>query len=152
MKTLICAISTVFILCSYQGFAQPNPHSNQSKIKKPNLFDDLPAKMNARIQDLQSLFVLPVGSNVNTLLAEGFPFKGTVVSRSKEDPSYSTIVIRSTNRQGSALTLTKSTTADGNTLYSGRIVSLKSADSFDFVQQEGQYFFVKRGLTEIIME
>lgn len=151
MKTLICAVC-VMIFCCTRSQAQtaiPLPATAQNK---PALFADLPIQLNITAAQLDALLQLSQGAAVNINIDGRFPFTGTVVSKSKEGEPYQTIVIRSTNRQGAAFSITSTQTDDGSHRYRGRIISRQHADSFEVVRRDQQYFLIKRSADELITE
>src|SRR6478672_10380352 len=108
------------VLCAVLSFClHASAQSNALKISepdygKPKLFNDLPDQMKLHLTDLESLFTLPVGTFIKTQLTDNFNFQGTVVSKSDEaDKTVKSVVLKSVNRQGSTLTLTKTLKADG---------------------------------------
>lgn len=151
MKAFVCALSVFFILSSHAAMAQPGI-SSEARTAKSRLFDDLPSRLNFRLLDVKTVFSLPIGAEFNGFIADGFHFRGTVVSRSKDGQPYQTIVLQSINRKGAAFTLTKRNTESGTLKYSGRIVSFKNADAFDVVEQDGSYTLVKRNVEDIVTE
>lgn len=152
-KLKAIATGAFFILSAFFSQAQEKAPFNNPDYSKPKLFADLPQKMNLKLIEAKSLLNLSVGASVNIQLTEQFHFKGMVVSKSNEkDASVSSIVIRSANREGATLTLTKIMNADGSFTFSGRILSLKNGDAFELVQEKGQYFFQKKNLYEMIAE
>ena len=64
------------------------------------MFADLPDVMELKLSDLELLINLPMGGSINSVLADGFPMKGIVVSRSGDASSdVKSVVIRLVNRK-----------------------------------------------------
>jgi hypothetical protein len=143
-----CAMLSLTIM---GASAQDHLPLNEPNRNKPELFADLPAKMNVHVSDLQALLTLEVGTSVKTFLASGFPFKGTVVSKADKE-GVKSVVIRSTNRHGSTLTFTKVTAADGTVNYLGRLLSMNNRDAYNLVKEDRQYVFKKIKLHELVIE
>jgi hypothetical protein len=62
------------------------------------------------------------------------------------------IVIRSTNFPGAALSFSKITKEDGTISYAGRIISFQHGDAYEINQENGQYYFVKKGFYDLVNE
>ena len=153
MKTLktaaICVLLCLSFLCS-RSQNQKIP-INEPDRNKPQLFADLPSKMNLRISEIENLLKLSEGSPVTVMLADNFLFKGVVVSKSV-DPSVNSIVLRSTNRQGAFFTFTRTTNDEGGVNYLGRIMSKNNGDVFEITQENGEYVLQKKNLYDMISE
>ena len=118
---------------------------------KPKLFDDLPSKFPVDVKLLEALLDLPEGKPLSFALAKGVHFQGKVVSKSDpNDPNVKSIVIKSTNRLGSAFTFTRLRNEDGSVSYQGRILSRMHSDAFEIQIENGQYVLTKTQLYEII--
>ena len=97
MKTLLSSFVILLCLFSLQSRAQNDIPLNDPHAPKPKLFADLPAKMMIRITELEGLFDAQIGTSINTAISSKFHFIGTVISRSKPNDKYSTVVVRSLN-------------------------------------------------------
>ena len=153
MKNLKTAAFCVFLCLSFlfsRSQIQKIP-INEPDRNKPQLFADLPSKMNLRISETENLLKLTVGSAVTVLLADNFLFKGVVVSKSV-DKSVSSIVLRSTNRLNAVFTFTRRLNEEGGFTYLGRIMSKYNGDVFEITQENGQYFLQKKNFYDMISE
>ena len=153
MKNLKPTAFCVFLCLSFLLSRSQNQNIplNEPDRNKPQLFADLPSKMNLRISETENLLKLSVDSPVTVLLADNFLFKGMVVSKSV-DPTVSSIVLRSTNRQGAIFTFTKRLNDEGGFTYLGRIMSKNNGDVFEISQENGQYILQKKNLYDMISE
>jgi hypothetical protein len=151
MKTLICAVCVMLVCCTRAG-AQSSPPLPATSQQKPALFADLPIQLNITTAQLDALLQLSQGNAVAINIDGRFPFTGTVVSKSKEGEPYQTIVIRSTNRQGAAFSISRTQAEGGGYQYRGRILSRQHADSFDVVRRDQQYYLIKRSTDELMTE
>ena len=143
----------LYIFFQLPAMAQGPVLPREPDYNKPELFADLPDRLNLRVADLEPLFALPAGSRVDVRVADRFPFQGTVVSKSPAgQPSVQSVVIRSTNRGGAALTFTRVTLENGSHRYQGRILSLANGDAFEIIQVNGVYVLQKRKLHDLINE
>jgi hypothetical protein len=144
----------LFTLCLVHVNAQaPASLLNEPDYNKPKLFSDLPEKLTLNLTNMETLLSLSVGASVNTLMANGFPLIGTVVSKSNpKDATVKSVVIKSRTRQGAVLTFTRITAADGTISYIGRLISKDAGDAFQIVKESGQYVFRKQGLYDLINE
>ena len=151
MKTgVLCMLLT---LLSAAAFAQKKIPLNEPDRNKPQLFADLPSKMPLRVQDMEGLFRVKVGGQVNTFLTDQFHFVGTVVSKSDpEQTAYSTVVVKATNRQGAFLTFTKTLGSDGIWRYRGRMISPKNGDALEIRQEGATYIFYKKSYYDLVNE
>ena len=122
-------------------------------MNRPTLFQNLPNKISCRINDLSALLESEIGQPVSFLLADNLSFKGVVSSvASKFDNTLVSVVIRSTNFAGAALSFSKITKEDGTYNYVGRIISFQHGDAYEIRLENGQYFFVKKGFYDLVNE
>lgn len=154
MKTLkASALCVLFSLSFSLSFAQITFSVKEHEANKPKIFSDLPQRIACNIHMFEVLLDREMGSKINLLIAPGFNFQGTVVSKSDaSDARVSTIVIRCTNRGGATLTFTRITSNDGSFSYNGRIISLRHSDAFEFLQENGHFFLVKKEFDDLLME
>jgi hypothetical protein len=148
---VLCVGLTLSGLCS---FAQSHPIPiTEPDYNKPKLFQDLPERISIDVSNLQFLFNSRVGQSVSIPLTTGFSFEGQVVSTSDaSDLNVKSVVIKSTNRIGARLTFTKVMNGDAGTTYIGRIISLQHGDTFEIASENGQYYFKKKGLYDLVNE
>jgi hypothetical protein len=150
--TILSACCMLCSLCSLaQGAQNKTIPINEPDNNKPKLFADLPDRVDFNPNNLANLLELKVGQSVNIPINSGFDFSGQVVSKS-DDPKSISVVIRSTNRVGARLILTKITDENNTIKYIGRIISLKHADSYEIVSENNQYYFQKKGFYDLIAE
>ena len=151
LKTgLLCLLLSV---CVVRASAQIVGASRHDNLKKPELFHDLPRRMDVNAQSLAPLLQKEVGENVAMPLASGFTFTGVVVSRSSAaELQYKTVVIRSTNRPGATLAITGVRSKDGSIQYSGRMLSLKHSDAYEMKNEGGQLALEKTDLADLVSE
>jgi len=122
-------------------------------MNRPTLFQNLPNKISCRVNDLSALLESEIGQPVSFLLADNLSFKGVVSSvASKFDNTLVSVVIRSTNFAGAALSFSKITKEDGTYNYVGRIISFQHGDAYEISLENGQYFFVKKGFYDLVNE
>jgi hypothetical protein len=155
MKALkIICICAFFTLGYFYSGAQENLRViNEPNYSKPRLFQDLPEKMNLTLSDLEPLFHLSVGESVTAKFTKGFFIKGIIVSRSGDSAStVKSVVIKSTNRQGAVLTLTKIMGNGGAYTYRGRIISKDNIDAYEIVKDNNQYILQKKNYYEMVRE
>jgi hypothetical protein len=69
-----------------------------------------------------------------------------------QDGRSKTVVIRSSNRQGAALTITRLQKGDGSYAYSGRMLSLAHSDAYELVGEGEQFELQKRRLDDLVSE
>lgn len=122
-------------------------------MSRPSLFQNLPEKISCRINDLSALLESETGRTVSFAFTGNLNFQGVVSSvASKFDNSLQSIVVRSTNFAGAALSFSRITKQDGTISYVGRIISFQHGDAYEINQENGQYFFVKKGFYDLVNE
>ena len=138
-------------MCTYTRTNAQTPPVKDPDTNRPSLFKQLPQRTNCRISDLESLLDYPVGKQVNVHIADNIQFVGTVSSvATKFENTIKSVVIRSINYEGAALTFSKITREDGSTYFAGRIISFKHDDAFEIVFENGEYSFVKKGFYDLV--
>lgn len=154
LKTI--ALGVLLSLCMLHSAAQQNPKKlpiSQYDYNKPKLFKDLPERISVSVKNIDDVFNLEVGKTVDFPFASNFRFLGTVVSKAEDnDAGVKSIVINSTDRAGATLALSRMINADNTISYSGRIMSFKHGDAYEFTQENGSYVLVKKGLYDIVEE
>ena len=122
-------------------------------MNRPTLFQNLPEKISCRINDLSALLESETGKTVSILFTNNIYFKGTVSSiASHLDNNLLSVVVRSTNFPGAALSFSRITKENGTITYAGRIISFQHGDAYEIHQENGQYFFVKKGFYDLVNE
>ena len=121
-------------------------------MNRPSLFQNLPEKISCRINDLSPFLQLETGRNVSFLFTNNINFQGVVSSVATIDNNLQSVVIRSTNFPGAALSFSKITKNDGTISYAGRIISFQHGDAYEINIENGQYFFVKKGFYDLVNE
>lgn len=153
MKKLNVFVLAFTLISFYQvSLAQEQERTiNTPDYNKPKLFSDVPDRLNMKMKSADALFDLKAGSSFSTQLSDNFSFTGIVVSK-VDNASVQSIVIKSTNRKGAVLSLTKIKNSDGVFIYKGRIVSRSNADAFELAIENGQYILQKKNYYEIVSE
>lgn len=149
VKGIIC-LSLLFICL--QSNAQ-KPPVREPDMNRPTLFQNLPNKISCRINDLSALLELGIGKPISFSLIDNLNFQGVVSSvASKFDNTLNSVVIRSTNFPGAALSFSRITKDDGTFSYVGRIISFQHGDSYEINLENGQYYFVKKAFYDLVNE
>ena len=148
-KGIIC-LSVFFV--SIKTSAQ-TPPVREPDMNRPSLFQNLPEKISCRINDLSAFLESEIGKSISFSFTNSLNFQGVVSSvASKFDNTLQSVVIRSTNFPGAALSFSKVTKEDGSVYYVGRILSFQHGDAYEISQENGQYFFVKKGFYDLVNE
>ena len=148
-KGFIC-LSLLFICL--QSNAQ-TPPVREPNMNRPTLFQNLPNKISVRINDLSAFLESEIGKNVSFSLGDNLNFQGVVSSiASKFDNTLLSVVIRSTNFPGAALSFSRITKEDRTYSYVGRIISFQHGDAYEITMENGQYYFVKKGFYDLVNE
>ena len=148
------ALLACFVFCLLHATAQSTTALLRSPdYNKPKRFADLPEKQFLNVQELESLFHLAPGATVSLPVAKQFLLHGTVVSVSPpSDKNVQSVVIKSSNRAGTAFTFTRITENDGSFSYSGRMLGRETGDALEIIKEGGRYVLRKRGINEMISE
>ncbi|HET6722789.1 MAG TPA: hypothetical protein VFH07_08570 [Chitinophagaceae bacterium] len=149
VKGIIC-LSLVFVCLNTSA---QTPPVREPDMNRPSLFQNLPEKISCRISDLSALLESETGRTVSFAFSGNSNFQGVVSSvASKFDNSLQSIVVRSTNFPGAALSFSRITKQDGSIAYAGRIISFQHGDAYEISEENGQYFFVKKGFYDLVNE
>ena len=149
VKGIICL--SLFLICQ-QSNAQ-TPPVREPDMNRPSLFQNLPNKISCRINDLSALLESETGKPVSFSFVNNLNFLGVVSSvASKSDNTLNSIVIRSTNFPGAALSFSRIKKEDGTFSYVGRIISFHHGDAYEISLENGQYYFVKKGFYDLVNE
>jgi hypothetical protein len=154
MQLLKTAAICVLLSLGYaSASAQTHPLTKDPGLKKAELFSDLPQRMEWNSPLFAQLLEKEVGALIRVSITPRFTFSGTVVSKSSAaDVRSKTIVIKSGDRAGAALTITGILKEDGSYKYSGRMLSLKHSDAFEIVEEDGRFALQKRHLDDLVSE
>ena len=94
-----------------------------------------------------------IGKPVSFSFVNNLSFQGVVSSvASKFDNTLNSVVIRSTNFPGAALSFSKITKEDGTYSYVGCIISFQHGDAYEINLENGQYYFIKKGFYDLVNE
>ena len=156
MKNLkLAAFGVCMAFCSACSIAQSVQNRsvsvNEPDYNKPKLFADLPERIDFDPTHLSVLLTAPVGQSVSLSVTARFNISGQVVSKADVQNS-SSVVVRLSNRPGARLIYTKQTDTNNSVKYIGRIISLKHGDSYEIVSENGNYYFKKKGIYDLITE
>jgi hypothetical protein len=117
--------------------AAQGPVVNEPDYSKPALFAELPDSVFITVTDIQSLFEKRPGEQVQLKMTSSFFYSGYVKTvTAMGNPQRVSLVIRSTNKQGSALYITKITGPNGQMIVRGRIISRQHIDAYDLVYSD----------------
>ena len=149
VKGIICL--SLFLICQ-QSNAQ-TPPVREPDVNRLSLFQNLPNKISCRINDLSALLESETGKPVSFSFVNNLNFQGIVSSvASKSDNTLSSVVIRSTNFPGAALSFSRIKKEDGSFSYVGRIISFQHGDAYEIGLENGQYYFIKKGFYDLVNE
>ncbi len=139
-------------LCLCNCFAQSSAPISEPDYNKPKLFASLPQALNIKVELLAALFSIQEGQSVSIKLG-AHVYSGVVVSRSDASAKeIQSVIVRSTNYAGSALTFTRGVTSTGAFFFKGRILSRTHSDAFELQIQDGAYYFIKKHQLRIMNE
>ena len=150
------ALGVLLSVCMLQVAAQQDTKRlpvSQYDYNKPKLFKDLPDRINVPLKNFDNVFDFEVGKSVDLPFASNFQFSGTVVSKAEDVASnVKSIVIKSTNKVGATLALSRMINPDNTISYRGRIMSFKHGDAYEIANENGSYYLVKKGLYDLYEE
>lgn len=155
MKNLVMGIICLssFFVGSNISAQQPPVPVREPDMNKPSLFQNLPEKISCRVADLSALLQSDIGKTVSFSFAENVTFQGIVSSvATKFENTLQSVVIRSTNFPGAALSFSKLIKDDKTITYIGRIISFQHGDAYEITMENGQYYFVKKGFYDLVNE
>lgn len=151
MKNLLQGITCLLFMFTCIFSNAQKPPVKEPDTERPSLFKQLPQQSNCRINDLQLLLNNSIGTQVNIQIADNLQFQGTVISvANKYDNTVRSVVVRSSNFPGAALTFSKIKKEDGSIYFTGRIISYQHEDAYEIVLANGQYSFVKKGFYDMV--
>lgn len=149
LKGMIC-LSVIFVCLKSNA---QTPPVREPDMNRPSLFQNLPEKISCRINDLSAFLELEIGRNISFAFSGSLSFEGVISSvASKFDNTLHSVVVRSTNFPGAALSFSRIKKEDGTFTYVGRILSFQHGDAYEINQENGQYFFVKKGFYDLVNE
>jgi hypothetical protein len=150
------ALGVLLSVCMLQVAAQQDTKKlpvSQYDYNKPKLFKDLPDRINVPLKNFDNVFDFEVGKSVDLPFASNFQFSGTVVSKAEDVASnVKSIVIKSTNKVGATLALSRMINPDNTISYRGRIMSFKHGDAYEIANENGSYYLIKKGLYDLYEE
>ena len=152
MKNLVKGFICLFLFFSCLQSNAQKPPVREPDMNRPTLFQNLPNKISCRINDLSVLLASEIGKPVSFSLVDNLSFHGVISSVAKFDNTLNSIVIRSTNFPGAALSFSRITKEDGTYTYVGRIISFQHGDAYEINLENGQYYFVKKGFYDLVNE
>lgn len=153
MKKLKSAAICILLSICYLGAVAQISHTSKADYEKPSLFSDLPEKLNLNVPALEALFNLPAGQSIHVPFGGSFTLSGVIISKSDpNDTNVKTVVIKSSNRKGAALTFTRIRKENGSFSYLGRMFSYNHRDAFELIFESGHYFLAKKKSLDIINE
>src|SRR5215203_1736407 len=142
------ALGVLLSVCIFQAAAQQDTKKlpvSRYDYNKPKLFKDLPDRITVPLKNFDDVFDFEVGKNVDLPFALNFRFAGTVVSKAEDAvANVKNIVIKSTNKVGATLALSRTINADNTISYSGRIMSFQHGDAYEVAYENGSYYFIKK--------
>jgi small nuclear ribonucleoprotein (snRNP)-like protein len=146
-------LSISFLLLSVACIAQAPP-VNEPDYNRPALFGDLPDTVFMNEADMLSLFDKTLGEQVQLKLTNSFFYEGTLQSIvTYGNPYRASLVIKSSNKQGSALYITKIIEPSGTTIIRGRIIGSKNIDAYELIYIPGAgYTFRKNNYYKLVNE
>lgn len=153
MKNLAKGILCLSVFFVSIDLSAQNPPVREPDMNRPSLFQNLPEKISCRIDDLSALLQSETGKTVSFTFAANTSFHGIVSSvASKFENTLHSVVIRSTNFPGAALSFSKLIKEDGTISYIGRIISFQHGDAYEITLENGQYYFIKKGFYDLVNE
>lgn len=151
MKKLKAILFGLLFSACYLSSGAQEKTFNEPDHSKPQLFADLPQKLNLKTSSIDVLWNLSVGAAFTIQIADGLSLSGTVTSKS-DDASFHSVVVKLTNRQGAVLSISKISNADGSFTLRGRILSRNHSDALELAKENGQYVFQKKNYYELVSE
>lgn len=157
LRTHAVCVCMMLLSCAAFAQTQNNPPLNEPDMNRPTLFDNLPDRIPVNMSRITTLITRSVGSTISMDMSDNasapLRIDGEVVSSASNfDNKLESVVIRSSNFNGAAFTISKIIDKDGIVSYTGRIVSIKSGDLFELKNENGNYMLVKRKFYDLVNE
>lgn len=153
MKNLKTGIFCLLLIPACITLNAQDAPVREPDYNRPSLFYQLPQRLNCRMPDLQGLLQAQEGKQINVNIADNMNFRGIVASvANREGGKIISVIIRSTNFGGAALSFTRIINEDGSIQYAGRIISFQHGDAFEIINENGQYVLVKKGFYDLVNE
>jgi hypothetical protein len=126
-NSLLISFLYISVICMAQA-----PPVNEPDYSRPALFNNLPDTVAVDEADILSLFNRSLGEQVQLKMTNTFFYQGSIKSIViYENPRRISLVIKSSNKLGSALYISKITEINGQVLLRGRIISNTHIDAYD---------------------
>ncbi len=109
----------------------------------PHLFDAFSSNISCSTTELERIFSITEGSNVQLNLSSNFIFKGTIINSIQKFSNLKIALIKSSNFDNAAFSISRRINDDNSITYVGRILSNNYADGFQLVKQGNIYSFNK---------
>lgn len=119
-------------------------NAQNNNAAKPLLFKNFPDKITFANSELDKAFSSSISQQANVYFTTNFSFNGTVVSNITKYGNMQTVLIQSKDFADAILSITKITSANGQTAFKGRIVNAKYADGYELKKDTaGNYQLIK---------
>ena len=151
VKGILCL--SLFLIRINLNAQKPPVPVREPDMNRPSLFQNLPEKISCPVHDLSALLQSEVGNTVSFSFTKNITLQGIISSVvTKFENTLQSVVIRSTNFPGAAFSFSKITKEDGTVSYVGRIISFQHGDAYEITNENGQYYFVKKGFYDLVNE
>jgi hypothetical protein len=128
-------------------------HSNaQTSETKQPIFSAYPNSISVDNLTLANSVMNAKGTDVTLNLAEGFKFKGSVISNIQNQANLQIITMRSSENPNTLLEISKITNEDNSIFYKGRILNSGAADGYELKNINGNYSLEKFELAKILQQ
>lgn len=131
------------LLVCLLGISATTAFAQKTAQGKPTQFDRLSSVIDCNPAQLEALFDAPQGKAVNIPVSNSFSVRGNVKMRVSKYGSMETLGIELSDYGQSIFALTRRSTPDGKTVFSGRILNSKYADGLLLQQKGDSYQLVK---------
>lgn len=131
------------LLVCLMGISVSAASAQKTPQGKPTQFDRLSSVIDCNPAQLDALFDAPQHQAVNIPISNSFSVRGNVKTRVSKYGSMETLGIELSDYGQSIFALTRRSTPDHKTVFSGRILNSKYADGFVLQQKGGAYQLVK---------
>jgi len=138
LKTILCGYGLLFSLAASaqeKSFPENIPFHNRIEV---------------RSDMLEKLF--HVNGAFSVQLAPSFNITGSVLSRVAKSASVTALLIKTENRQGATLSLSRSVNPDGSVQYAGHLLKLHEADGMLLFEKDDHYYFIRTEQRYLVSE
>jgi len=118
----------------------------------PHLFDAFPNTISCNIIELERIFSIPEGTNVQIVLSTNFIYRGSILNSIQRYSNLKSVLIKSSNFDAAMFSISRRVNDDNTITYVGRILNKNYADGYELIKQGNSFILNKIELKEILQD